>query len=484
MTRQESPTLRLVGESPRVRRHLWCALAVTGVGVVFLAACAGTTHDPSSGGPRQLVDVSAERLPVMGATDSPIDRLVRNAIADLETFWSEALPRFYGEEFRPPAGGYFSVDSSALNAQSYPPSGIGCPEHPLDPAAVAGNALYNPECDAIAYDRALLQDLAATYGDALPAVVLAHEFGHAVQGRVGFPPGGRSIQDETQADCFAGAWTAWVNDGEARHVAIDERDLDAVLRGYLLLRDPVGSDPDNSQAHGSYFDRVSAFSEGHDAGVPACRDDFGPDRIFTAETFDQDELANRGNAPYAETLRIVDETLPPFWRDVFPRGFGREFDEPRIRPLDRAPPPCAERGAEEPDLAFCETDETVYYDETELTRPAYQSLGDFAVVTAISLPYALAARSDLGLSVDDEAATRSAVCLTGWYSAQVFNGAFTDPAGVRTSPGDIDEAVTFLLTYGLSERVFPNVDASGFELLRAFRNGFLRGGGPCDVGLR
>ena len=57
-------------------------------------------------------------------------------------------------------------------------------------------------------------------------------------------------------------------------------------------------------------------------------------------------------------------------------------------------------------------------------------------------------------------------------------------AGVRISPGDIDEAVTFLLTYGLSDRVFPNVDASGFELLRAFRNGFLRGGGPCDVGLR
>jgi hypothetical protein len=106
------------------------------------------------------------------------------------------------------------------------------------------------------------------------------------------------------------------------------------------------------------------------------------------------------------------------------------------------------------------------------------------VATAISLPYSLAARSDLGLSIDDEAATRSAVCLTGWYAAQVFNGAFAGTAGVRISPGDIDEAVTFLLTYGLSDRVFPNVEASGFELLRAFRNGFLRGGGPCDVGLR
>jgi predicted metalloprotease len=465
-------------------RPLRRALAVTGVCVVFLAGCSGTTPGPPSGGPRQLVDVQAERLPITGATDSPIDRLVRNALADLEIFWAEAFPRFYGAGFPPLAGGYFSVDSSAPDPRRYPPSGIGCPEHPLDPAAVAGNALYNPLCDGIAYDRSLLRDLADTYGHSLPAVVLAHEFGHAVQGRAGFAAGGRSIQDETQADCFAGAWTAWVNDGEARHVAIDERDLDGVLRGYLLLRDPVGSDPDNSQAHGSYFDRVSAFSEGHDGGVPSCRDDFGPDRLFTAETFDQDELANRGNAAYAATLRIVDDTLPPFWRDVFRREFGREFDEPTIRPLDRIPPPCGVRGIEELDLAFCEADSTVYYDETELVRPAYQLLGDFAVATAISLPYSLAARSDLGLSIDDEAATRSAVCLTGWYTAQVFNGAFAGTAGVRISPGDIDEAVTFLLTYGLSDRVFPNVEASGFELLRAFRNGFLRGGGPCDVGLR
>jgi predicted metalloprotease len=39
-------------------------------------------------------------------------------------------------------------------------------------------------------------------------VGMAHEFGHAMQGRFGFAESGRSIQDETQADCLAGAWTA------------------------------------------------------------------------------------------------------------------------------------------------------------------------------------------------------------------------------------------------------------------------------------
>ena len=54
---------------------------------------------------------------------------------------------------------------------------------------------------------------------------------------------------------------------------------------------------------------------------------------------------------------------------------------------------------------------------------------------------------------------------------------------MRLSPGDIDEAVKFLLTYGLEDRVFPDVAASGFELLGAFRHGFLAGGAACDIGL-
>ena len=49
------------------------------------------------------------------------------------------------------------------------------------------------------------------------------------------------------------------------------------------------------------------------------------------------------------------------------------------------------------------------------------------------------------------------------------------------SPGDIDEAVQFLLTYGVDNRVFPNLDASGFELVGAFRTGFLQGGDACEL---
>ena len=43
--------------------------------------------------------------------------------------------------------------------------------------------------------------------------------------------------------------------------------------------------------------------------------------------------------------------------------------------------------------------------------------------------------------------------------------------------------VVFLLTYGVSDKVFPNLKESGFQLVGAFRDGFLHGGKNCDVGL-
>jgi hypothetical protein len=231
---------------------------------------------------------------------------------------------------------------------------------------------------------------------------------------------------------------------------------------------------------------VSAFYEGFDGGVAPCRDAFGEDRLFTAEPFDLEDVVNQddpGNAPYGEILGWVGATLPTFWETVFEDEFDGAFDPPALEGFDNTAPACGGSGSGNRDLGFCAADATVYYDETELTRPAYEELGDFAVATALSLPYALAARDQAGLSTDDGAATRSAVCLTGWYTAQWYDGGFADTLAVVLSPGDVDEAVQFLLTYGQEDEVFPEVSASGFELVGAFRRGFLSGGATCDIGL-
>jgi hypothetical protein len=98
----------------------------------------------------------------------------------------------------------------------------------------------------------------------------------------------------------------------------------------------------------------------------------------------------------------------------------------------------------------------------------------------VAIPYALAARDQLGLSTDDTEALQSAVCLTGWYSAQVYNN---ELESVRVSPGDIDESVQFLLAFGNDPDVLADVELTGFQLVDLFRAGFLTGAGPCDIGV-
>ena len=54
-------------------------------------------------------------------------------------------------------------------------------------------------------------------------------------------------------------------------------------------------------------------------------------------------------------------------------------------------------------------------------------------------------------------------------------------ANATMSPGDIDESVQFLLTYGNDPEVLPEVGLSGFQLVDLFRNGFLQGLKACDL---
>ena len=458
---------------PRTARVVLAAAAV--VGLLGASGCVSVVIGrPSAGQP--TARPAGGEVTVVGAQDGPVDEQARSALADLETYWTERLPEVYGQEFEPLAGGYFSVDPDESDPREYP-RGVGCG---LDLSEAASNAFYcqspqEPNSDSITYDRAFLAELAADYGRFLPALVMAHEFGHAVQARVGLP--GPSITIETQADCLAGAWTAWVAAGEAAHSVLREPELDELLRGYFLLRDPVGTSSAQESAHGSYFDRVSGFQDGFDGGPETCRDEFGADRVFTQGEFTSDEDFYRGgNATYAELLGIVDTSLPAVWEQAFRDVFGERFRPPAIERFEGEAPGCAPDPDRE--LVFCPDEDVVAFDEADLTLPAYE-LGDFAVATAVAIPYSLAVREQLGLSSDDEEGVRSALCLTGWYAAKVYNRQAPD---VEISPGDLDESVQFLLTYGNDPDVVPDVDLSGFQQVDLFRAGFLRGLDACDVG--
>jgi predicted metalloprotease len=382
----------------------------------------------------------------------------------------------FGKDFPPLQGGIFSVDPAHVDPGEFP-DGVGCGSAPED---VKGNAFFcqspgTPHSDSISYDRTFLAGLADTYGAFLPDMVMAHEYGHAVQARTGSPDS--SIATETQADCYAGAWTRWVADGNSPHTKISKQELDQLLRGYLRLRDPVGTSQTNEMAHGSAFDRISAFQEGYDGGPAGCRDNFGADRVFTQGTFSDLDIQTGGNAPYDQLQDIMSKGFPQFWDSVFADSFGKQYTAPTLQPFGTTAPSCATAGLE---LVYCSPGPLVGYDEPQLTVPAYRDIGDFAVVTGVAVPYGLGVRDQIGRSDHDGAAYRSAVCLAGWFSSAVFAGQIE---GLKISPGDLDEGVQFLLQYGQDPKVLPGVDRSGFELVDLFRQGFLHGGQPCDVGL-
>jgi predicted metalloprotease len=425
---------------------------------------------------RQTPPPSGGSGTVVGEDGGAVDQLAAGALADLEDYWTEAFPDVFGGPFVPLQGGYFSVDPGNVDPAQYP-QGVGCGS---DPREVENNAFYcqspdAPNSDSISYDRSFLGELGEQYGAFLPALVMAHEFGHAVQARVGSPR--TSIATETQADCLAGSWARWVAEGEAARSRLREPQLDELLRGYFQLRDPVGTSSAAESAHGSFFDRASAFQEGFDDGPTACRDRFGPDRVFTQGQFTTDlDFERQGNAPYGDLIGYVEESLPAFWEEAFTQVFDESFDPPSVEAFDRTAPDCA---PDDRDLVYCADQNLVGYDEQDLTLEAYR-IGDYAVATGISIPYALAARSQLGLDPGDPDALRSAVCLTGWFSQQVYNRQVPD---VQASPGDLDESVAFLLEYGVEDEVLGAADLSGFQLVDIFRAGFVEGPGACDVGV-
>lgn len=446
------------------------------LGMLATGCASSITGAPSpANGLRQ--DVADSDFEIVGATDSDIDVTARNALADINDFWTQSFPDLFGTDFAPLTGGYYSIDPDSFNPDDYPDD-IGCLDG--DPQNVAGNAFYcfsqpGGGGDNVVYDRTLLQSLTDDYGRFLPALAMAHEFGHAVQGREP-PPSEMSIVYETQADCYAGAWTGWVAGDNAKHFNIRAPELDDVIRGFLLLRDEPGSAADDESAHGSYFDRVSAFQEGFDSGAEACRDNYDDQRLFTLAEFSGTDTT--GNVPYAEAVDISDRSLETFWESAFDQIGQQPFITPELVGFDGDAPDCGGDPVER-DIGYCADDNTVTYDESDLTEVISDEIGDFAVTTAISLPYALAARHAVDRSIRGPEAISAAVCSTGWFAAQFYLGRLDRAATI--SPGDIDEAVIFLIDYGSRREILPEVGLSGFQLVDVFRQGFINGGANCGI---
>ncbi len=401
------------------------------------------------------------KLDIHNTDNGPIDTLAGNGIADIQQFWTDQMPTQFNEQYRP-VSGLYSIDPDGSVAAP-------CTEEPAD---IRGNAFYCPTRDIVAWDRkGLLPELQHRFGDYLVAMVLAHEWGHAIQKRTKLPSD-HTIVVETQADCYAGAFTDWVLKGNAPHFEISRADLDRALSGFLLFRDPLGSTASGRQAHGSGFDRVSAFQDGAEKGVPFCAK-FDDERTFTQTGFTTPEdEQNQGNLSVSDTLTRGPKDVDAYWTASYQKLYGQPWKPlAAVKPFtDADRPQCG--GQPVLDAQYCAADDTIYYDTDALRKVYQQADGDFGPISLVGIAYGQAVRQRRGESsaTDSESALLSSICATGGYARDAFTQ--RDQTRLSLSPGDLDEAIRALLdTAGSSE--FTNVHTTtGFDRVQAFRDGF------------
>jgi uncharacterized protein len=214
---------------------------VAGVVVaVFLSACVISTGDgsPQQGAPIDTVDAEAMRVDEKSAIDAT------------DAFWRSRFPQLFGREYTPPRveGGYIGEDG---------PPCAGQPSVPF-------NAVYCPAGDFLAWDENLMAAGYQQIGDAWVYLIIAHEWGHAIQARLDRSL--VSVSAELQADCLAGATLQGAaQDGILR---IEQGDAEEIQQTLAAVADdyPWTKETD----HGNAAQRITSFNQGVSGGVPAC----------------------------------------------------------------------------------------------------------------------------------------------------------------------------------------------------------------------
>lgn len=450
------------------------------------------------------------------------DGFVAVAFTDVERWWSEVYPSVYGAPFEPLAGGLYA----GYPERTTPIPGCNEPETSYDDLQLYV-AFYCDVGDFMAYDdgaddgdgqalRSLLTPLADEFGAAVVGVVLAHEYGHVVQQRIGAL--GRplaTIVTEQQADCFAGAWTGQAYAGHSPLLRLGDTDVRAGLLAMLAVRDPVGTNQFIPGGHGSAFDRVGAFQVGFNDGPARCAElldeplplmpnafqspsiggisvdeFFGGDAPYDCSTLDPVVVGEEFVASCRDAPEFLAEDVNHFWR-VALDGDWVDFV---ITPVSTLHAGVCDRGAAlTPQVVVCPGTRTAMYDEAEVIG-LYEEFGDFTLGYILGVVAADLAQSQLGSALTGERRALLNDCFTGAWVRDItpdaagntsrsadLDGDGEPDSTVSSSPGDLDEAIRMAILIG---DVGANVDqvGSAFEKIQAFRTGVLGGLDACTSG--
>jgi predicted metalloprotease len=418
----------------------------------------------------------APGLDVKNADGGQDDQLATAAIADVQTYWGATLPADFGGLKFKPVTSLLSYDSNSDTEDT----ACGSVKQLV-------NAFYCAQDDSVAWDRGvLLPMLRQRFGPMSVVTVLAHEFGHAIQYRLGDKAGitksTPTVVKEQQADCFAGGYFRWVAEGKSKYYQVSTAEgLDQVMAAMFFIRDQAGTSATDRQAHGTAFDRTFAFQSGFEKGPTECAgmNTQNVQARLTERPFDKQDNG-KGDAKLNDnTLKLLKGSL-----DTAFKGAG--VTAPEIVPGNGS---CS-GGPSTPPASYCPADNTVNIDLDRLTQLAQPSdpqaeqagkdrggLGDFAAFAEVASRYAMGIQKGVGASLDNANAGLRTSCLVGAWAA------FTNrPGELRLSAGDLDEAIADLLRPDglVSADVNGKRPDSGFDRVESLRRGYLEGSSVCS----
>ncbi|PRX49452.1 putative metalloprotease [Prauserella shujinwangii] len=468
-------------------------LPVLGALLAAVAVVSGACSSTTDGQPLTIGDVAG--LPVthfesglrpdapkpdvriQGITGSTEDRLAAAAIADVTDYWAQTLPAVFRQRFAPVG-----------RLLSYDPDGTKVEVCGGSTADAAMNAFYCPPEDMVAWDRKLLLPLLRErFGPMAIVTVLGHEYGHAIQYRLG-PKAGidentSTIVKEQQADCFTGTYFRWMAENNSEYFVVSTSEgLNQVLASLFFIRDEAGQSASDHGAHGSAFDRTYAFQLGFERGAERCAaiDQADVDARITEQPFHPEDN-NDGDAPInEEMMALVQQSLDQAFA-------GAGVDGPRIVAGGGSCPD----GPATPPATYCPDTNTVSIDLAELYQlgqpvdreaefegtESAGGLGDFAAFAEVASRYTQGIQQGVGATLDDANAGLRTACLVGaWAGAADGDGNV-----LRLSPGDLDEAIAELLRPRslIAADVNGHPVANGFARVEALRVGYLKGSEPC-----
>ncbi|QNG18286.1 metallopeptidase [Rhodococcus triatomae] len=434
--------------------------------------------DATSGPSGARTGVPDAPLFIEGGDGGVIDVAAANAISDIEEYWSRWYPELFGSPFEPVSG--------LLSWDPFDTGGVAFCGGSTERLVNAG---YCVDDDTIGWDRAVLMpQVAERFGVVAMVFVLAHEYGHAIQtaaGTVGREPADLIVREQ-QADCYAGAFMRHVAEGNAPHFRLNTSDgLNNVLASAVAIGD---TDPHNpANVHGSAFERVTATQIGFTDGPAPCA------------RMDAKEVASRrADLPQRFTDAADDGELPITEASVraFVDSVGQvlALDEAPTLSLGGADLGCPDARATDP-VSYCPSTNTIGVDVAELARrgtpeePTRQELfsanltGDYNGYVLLVSRYTLALQQARGDDLRSPRTALRAACLSGVVTRALSpdHPERLAAGSVWLSPGDLDEAVSGLLSDGLAASdVDGRTVPSGFSRVDAFRTGVLGGEAVCE----